>query len=373
MKKKITAIMLLVSMLVSNIPMMVTVEAAEAGYEDKIVYEDKTSEFKSGWKADGTGTVPKKEGYVFGGWYVNGTSDKKALNVEEATEKQAEANLNSGVYAKFVPAYVLSVKTQQEDNAAADNGRSAVRIISALDSLNYEKVGFDVLINNKNKLYHAADEDGIQDDPLETTTVYTGLIVGTDTENPRSAETIFGSQAKYLSVWRLSGIADAYDAKIINVTPYWYTLDGTKVSGLTKYIHIEDGYKDYISVPINLSQADAMVAAGKVQVTYDTSVLELADSATAIEYDGVFKAADMTYADNKNGTITITGNADVVNTNKAADGIFANVRFHIKNTETYKTTYGSDKASFLTFTVNGEEFCNWAENDVAVNAWDIQH
>ena len=78
----------------------------------------------------------------------------------------------------------------------------------------------------------------------------------------------------------------------------------------------------------------------------------------------------MAYAVNKNGTITITGNADVVNTNKSADGIFANVRFHIKDKDKYP---GSDVESFLTFQIDGEEFCNWAEQDVVLNAWDIQH
>ena len=375
MKRKITAVVLLVSMLVTGVVATPgTANAAEAGYEDKVVFEDKTSEFKEMWKEEGTGTAPMKEGYVFGGWYVDGTNGKEALTKDEAKGKVADDALETGVYAKYVPAYVLSVKVQHEEDASATDGESDVRVISSIDSKNYQKVGFDVLINNKNKLKHDSDGDGEGDSELETTRVYTGLLVGEDTK-PRMPQTIFGKKSEYISVWKLTGTPDQYDAKIIKVTPYWITMDGTKVSGLSKYVHIEDGYENYVNIPINLTTGEE-IAAGQLQMKYDPAILKLAESSKgvvydkAVEFDGVFKASEMAYHDDGNGTITFVGNAETVNTLKNADDIFANIRFQIVDKSKYPDTKSEN---FLTFQVDGEYFCDWDEEDVKVNAWDIQH
>lgn len=376
MKRKITAVFLLSAMLVSSIAVKpVTADAAEEGYKDEVVFEDKTSDFKTMWKADGTGTAPIKAGYVFGGWYVDNTDNKKEALSNEVAGELFEGNSSKVVYAKYVPAYVLSVKVQHEEGTAAGDGEEAsVRIISSIDSKNYQKVGFDVYINNKNKLQDDTNGDGKGDSELETTRVYTCLLVGEDT-NPRMPQTIFGTQSEYLSVWKLTEIADKHDAKIIKVTPYWITMDGTKVSGLSKFVHIEDGYKGYVNIPINLTTGEA-VAAGQLQMKYDPTILKLAESSEdvvydkAVEFDGVFKASEMAYHDDGEGTITFVGNAEAVNTLKNADDIFANIRFQIIDKVNYPDT---TKADFLTFSVDGEKFCDWDEKDVKVNAWDIQH
>ena len=374
MKRKITAVFLLSAMLVSSIAVKpVTADAAEEGYEDRVVFEDKTSDFKTMWNANGTGSAPIKAGYVFGGWYVDNTDNKKEALSNEAAGELFGGNSSKVVYAKYVPAYVLSVKVQHEEGTAAgDKEGASVRIISSIDSKNYQKVGFDVYINNKNKLQD--DTDGEGDSELETTRVYTGLLVGEDTK-PRKPQTSFGTQSGYLSVWKLTGIADKHDAKIIKVTPYWITMDGTKVSGLSKFVHIEDGYKGYVNIPINLTTGEA-VAAGQLQMKYNPTILKLAEASEgvvydkAVEFDGVFKASEMAYHDDGNGTITFVGNAEAVNTLKNADDIFANIRFQIVDESKYPDTKSEN---FLTFQVEGEYFCDWDEKDVNVNAWDIQH
>ena len=378
MKRKKTAAFFLAILLVLGLAIEpITADAAEEGYKDEVVFEDKTSDFKTMWKDDGTGTAPIKEGYVFGGWYIdNEDSKKEALSVVGA-KNLADSGSSEVVYAKYVPSYVLSVKVQHEENTSyGDKQNASVRIISSIDSKNYQKVGFDVYINNNpnNKLKHDSDGDGTRDSELETTTVYTGLIVKNE-ENPRMPQTIFGTQSEYLSVWKLTGTPDQYDAKIIKVTPYWITMDGTKVSGLSKFVHIEDGYKGYVNIPINLTTGEE-IAAGQLQMKYDPDILKLAESSEgvvydkAVEFDGVFKASEMAYHDDGNGTITFVGNAEAVNTLKNADDIFANIRFQIINTEEYPDT---TKAEFLTFSVDGEKFCDWDEKDVKVNVWDIQH
>lgn len=326
-------------------------------YADEIQYEKMTSEFKEMWNQNGTGSAPKKEGYVFGGWCVCTTSDDKTtysmLDKNEATSmKRDEA---ATVYAKFVPAYVLSVKAQVDEATAESQGArtnlGSIRLISSVDSEEYQKVGFQVFLNNNPENEVLNDEDG----PLETTRLYTGLKKKPTDTTPIVPSQIFGSKSAFLSVWRLDEIVVDNDAKIINVTPYWITLDGTKVMGLTKYVHIEDGYKDnaFISVPINMHGKSA-VAAGILTLTYPEG-LELVEEKT--ESDDVFAKSKVTVYDAGNGTIKIVGRADTVGENVLPDGIFVNLRFR----KTSASDYTSCSGAFLNFNINDKKFANWNE------------
>lgn len=300
-------------------------------------------------------TAPTKAGYVFGGWYTkSGTTYTALKEADITTDSDGKANV-SGTYAKYVPAQVLSVKAQNASGtAASDSTAASVRVISALDSKDYQKVGFKILVNNKNDL-----------GTLETTQIFEGLEVSGDASSPYSAEAIFGAPAAYLSVWRLDNIADQYDAKIINVTPYWITMDGTKVEGLSKYVHVEDGYMGYISIPVNLCDTKG-IAAGRVTLTYPTGLTLVKDK---VEFDGVFQTAETAFYDDGNGTVKIVGNAETVNTAKTADGIFVNLRF----TADSATYPGAGKGTFLPFSVTDENFCDWSEAAVSIDAWDIQY
>lgn len=78
------------------------------------------------------------------------------------------------------------------------------------------------------------------------------------------------------------------------------------MEGLAKCVHTEDGYNEYVSIPVNIYDAGA-VAAGVLKLTYDPDELELAD----IE-------------------------------NATADGIYVNVRFKVKEDATRTGTGKSD-------------------------------
>ena len=307
------------------------------------------------WSTAGK-TAPSKPGYVFGGWFTKSGNTYTAIKAADVTtDGDGKANV-ADTYAKFVPAEVLSVKAQNASGTVASDGTAAsVRVISALDSTDYQKVGFKVLVNNKNDL-----------GTLETTQIFNGLQVEGDSSSPYSAEDIFGAPAAYLSVWRLDNIADKYDAKILNVTPYWITMDGTKVEGLSKYVHVEDGYMGYISVPVNLYDVKA-IAAGKVNITYPAGLTLVEDK---VEFDGVFKGTESAFYDNGNGIIRAVGNAETVNTAKTAKGIFVNLRFKADSTDVYP---GAGKGTFLSFSVTGEDFCDWSKKDVTIDAWDVQY
>lgn len=371
MKKRIVATFLIaVMVLIGFVSVPKSVNAGE-GYVDQVDYVEKTADFKSMWKEDGSGKVPKQEGYVFGGWYVeNEAGEKVALSTAEAKVVVEDETTSEVVYAKFVPEYVLSVKTQFEEGISyQDRAKASVRILSSVDSKEYQKVGFEVLVDNKHKVYTDSDNDGKVNDDLETTKVYSGLIVGTDTENPRIPQTVFGTQSSYISAWKLTGIADKYDARIIKITPYWITMDGTKVMGLAKYVHIEDGYKNYINVPVNLTSGEE-IAAGQLKVNYDPTIVKLVQEKNAVEFDGVFATKEMIYSDDGKGTIRIVGNASKLGKNETADDIFANIRFEIIDEENFP---GSASTEFLAFNVEEVIFCNWDEDLVDTNVWSIQH
>jgi len=349
-------------------------DAADA-YEDKIIYEDRTSEFKKIWKTNGEGTTPKKAGYVFGGWYEatdetdgEGNAVYKALSdtEESAQAKVADENIKTGICAKFVPAYVMSVKAQLDSaTKGANDGKNAyIRVLSSVDSADYLRVGFDVWLN------HWIDAKEYNDgEPLESTTVYDGLKVDTTDSEGNVTDTdiyyasqIFGTCAKYLNVWRLEDIIDDNDAFRIYVRPYWYTCDGTRVEGLAKYIHVEDGYNDYISVPVNLYQQEE-VAGGYLQMKYEPEYFAVHD----VEYAKLFE--HVKHNSNLDGEVKIVGNSS---TDEEADNLFANVRFTL--TEAGKQEYsGIGSGKFFNFAIEDENFSNWDEELVGIDAWDAKY
>lgn len=318
-----------------------------------VVYEQKTADEFAAWKTNRV--TPEKEGYFFGGWYV--TENGKPL---KETEIEGYSNI---VYAKFVPDYVLSVKAQADAGATKkDDGMPAnVRILTSLDSLDYQRVGVKVLLANKN-------DTGIN----ETTKVYDELVInaGTENEATTTASEVFGTASNYFGVWKISNIEDKYDGKIIYVRPYWVTMDGTTVYGLAKYVHVEDAYLQYISIPINLLSGTE-TAAGIVSMQYDADNLEFVEveKGRVLNDEMEYSCAD--------GTLKIVGNEKDVNIYAGAgESIFANVRFKVKDSTAIYNTNDSGETTrnlFLDFTINGTSFSNWNEEVVDAGAWDIRY
>ena len=369
--KKMAVFLCAVAMIISGVAIAPTeAKATDTGIYTEIVY-DASYSISDFWTTE-TKTAPTKPGYVFGGWYTKSGDTYIALEKEKIpVDENKKASVSETVYAKFVPAQVLSVKAQNASGTAAnDNKEASVRVISAVDSKAYQNVGFTVLINNKNKLLTEDNKE------LESARVYKKLNVNDKLYSPKDIfGEVFEEDEGFFNVWRLNGIADSYDAKIINVTPYWTTLDGTKVEGLCKYVHIEDGYKGYISVPVSVRTTQE-VAAGTVTITYPTGLTLVEDK---VEFAGVLP--DATIYDDGNGTIKIVANAKEVNvydtysTGKNNEGIrktiFVNLRFTAGSSE-YQ---GAGQGKFLTFTVGQKRFLTWNETDVTedVGVWNVQY
>lgn len=377
--KRITAGLLAVGMVVTGLA--IVPKQADAAVEDKLVYSTQY-DIATFW--ENNKTAPVKPGYVFGGWYKEATQNAegsqqlaldtdttqtkwcvplKASEIDANSDGKVDDAVKGNAVAKFVPAQVLSIKAQNMAGTTATEAKTYVRVISSLDSKNYQKVGFDIWLENQIQLFTDADKDDVADEPLETTNIYSGLMVGTDTA--KTANEIFGGVSNFLSVWQLSNINSSKYGALIYVRPYWYTMDGSKVEGMAKYIHIEDEYLDYISVPVNL-QTDALtpakVAAGKVVAEYNSTQFQVAEVESVYKVDAGRVLKQMKYHVNA-GTITFVGNVENPG-NVTADGIYANIRF--------KKTDENAVDSALNFAITEKEFCNWDEKLLDDTALSVQ-
>lgn len=383
--KKVTAGVLMLGMLVAGLVVEPKqADATETADTTVVICEAYTeTQVSNYWKEDNK-TSPLKSGYVFGGWFREATNEdakKESLVLEGVagdyaplTAENMKAILSDDksdtLYAKFVPAQVLSVKAQNgvdsentivktlDETTASKISKEEpvwIRVISSLDSDNYQNWGFDIYLANKKQV---TKDDG---SACVTSKKYEGLLQGNASDQgvtEKEAGEIFGAPSDYVFVWQLSKIDTPSNvSKIIYVRPYWNTMDGTKVLGLAKYVHMEDQYKGFISVPVNLlSGAD--VAAGSVSMTYDTALATDAD--VIFETGRVFSEMSF-YHDADTKTIRMVGNDATVGATNNGETIYANIRFTRPSADT-------------TYTINLEKFCDWTPTEVKMNEkWDIKY
>lgn len=166
-------------------------------------------------------TYPYKEGYVFAGWYT-----------DEALTVPLGKNVKNGkAYAKFVDERVLSVKCQLSANVSAFDEKTNLRVLTSVDSLNYETVGFTIKVGNirtftpvTNKVYRTvlAVENAMETYSYDA---------GTAFEN---------SESEFFMAYTLIGIPNGVFDENITAIPTWTTLDGTIVTGVVKEFTIRE-------------------------------------------------------------------------------------------------------------------------------------
>lgn len=381
--KKVVAGLLATAMVVSGVTVMPkTADAATANVNDEVFYEVFNPEVLSeylGVKAptfDGTAAyddenapnegyaiVPgegdlvefvyksKNEGsaYLFGGWYAWKTIyNEKDLPVSDELlpiEKNDQYDFTEeALVAKWVPANLLSVKGQNGADVNANSSTASTRLISAVDSLDYKEVGFVFDVKGTNK------------QTVKTTKVYDALSY-TEGESKKTItpSDAFGNAAKYFIVWRLDRIPQTGFGTQIYVRPYWVTADGVQVDGLSRYSHVEDGYKNLVSVPINLNMAK-QAAAGVVKINCPDGYT--LDSHEAGRVFGEMAAAQ------SDKVVTCVGNVSDITKNADLNDLYINLRF----TKTNNAAEG-----IATFAINGSanDFCDKDEAAVNVNIWDV--
>ena len=365
--KKIVAGCLVVAVIVAG--MVVVPKTAEAEgniVKGEIIYSPMN--MGTYWSTDAK-TAPVMADHVFAGWYIADESN------EFTAIKEADCIPESATtYAKFVPSYVLSVKTQVEKKAEITSNEAAtkindeenfstfMRVLSSVDSGDYQNVGFEILLGDA--------ETVLEVEPI--TKVYAGLkLSATDTE-PITPGSVFGTAAEYFTALDMKNISIQSFSSKIYIRPYWTTLDGTKVEGLAKNVRVEDKYTDYeyFSVPVNLLTDGAKpveVAAGMVEISYNAEMFDVATDANGNEkIDTGRLLTEMEYVvDSVNGKIKFVGNvANYSDGDVKTDGLYANIRFISK--PEYKE---SAKESDLALKKEVIEFCDWEENPETVIAW----
>ena len=345
--------MLTTAMLVSGIIVSKTKAnaATEMAEGDKVCYEEMNVTKFETFYGDEKKVAPTKEGYLFGGWYLDSALTKPVKARDDVDDK---------VYAKFVPAYVLSVKAQNYSDTEAgkegttpETNTTTTRVVSSVDaSLLYQEVGFKVKIEGKDEV------------TVKTTKVWEKLAAGTgDKQKTYQATQIFGAHSKYFFVLNVNKIPETKWGEAIYVRPYWVTEDGTTVEGLGKYVYTEDGVKRYISVPINLNNVTEGIAAGFLKVTYDS------------EYSLTFKEAVVgkvfteMEVNAQGSSLTCVGNVTTLEDVKVgeADDMYITLRFQLPD----GATLGEQE--FYNFEVSAEDFINIDEDDVTFNVWNVQY
>lgn len=356
--KQMTAMLLATAMFLAGlmiIPMSTKAAETVVNSEKGIIFvcDEESYNFTSLWKDR---KAPTRAGYVFGGWYAK-KQDDSFVAIKES--EGSDITDNTKVYAKFVPAEVLSVRAQldittEENNGASDS--TYLRLLSAVNGLDYQKVGFDIYYNKK---HHETDAKA-----TNITKVFE-KITNAETGNEEiTADCIFGEAATHFSVLRLQKIQKANYEYVIYVTPTWTTLDGTTVEGQAKYVRVMDGYASnhYISVPVNfLSESE--VAAGMIEMTYDTGL-------EVVGFEPGILMNEGQYYDDQNGTVKIVANTDGVKNKSVVlnKEIYANVWFKVKE--------GTDTATGTEwkFNMKNFSFCNWNESWVNdLTAWDVTY
>lgn len=365
--KTMLASLLIIGMLVAGV-VVEPKQVQAAPVEDKVIYiHYKADEIeKNYWNSDKK-IAPVKAGYVFGGWFqevqeVEQKTKQTEIFKEGETEKYYEplSTVDGDAFAKFVPAKVLSVKAQNSagidetsiKNISKDNPMY-IRVITSLDSTNYNKIGFDIYLANKKQVY---DDAGLKT-PTESSVIYTGVLEGEgNSKTVRTAQELFGGVSQYVGVWQLSAIDTPSNAeKIIYVRPYWYTTDGTKVVGLAKYVHIEDQYLNLISIPVNLLKYEE-VAAGAMSMEYTSNLQFYA-------FEPGRMLPEMSYTPTENIVKMIGNTNENVGEYKEGESLYANIRFK-EPTE----------SATIQFNMTAQGFCNWSEDMVPVEmVWDVEY
>ncbi len=361
MMKKVTAGVAVAAIVISGLGMSSKKVNAAAGVTDQVKFVDVTYEtFKSKINSKEAPVYEENDstyGYVFGGWYAEQNENSPIKELKDVEE-------NTTVYAKYVPAYVMGVKCQNHSQAA-NNTKTNIRIISSIDSSMYSEVGMKIekiTMQEGNCTKAVVKSNG----PVKA---YEGKFViynaaGTQ-EAAYTPKQVFGAESEYFTAASLINISN-YDM-LISVQPYWITLDGTRVDGLSRYVRVNDGVQGYVSIPINLKSATD-VAAGLVTVDYSSLA---ADGYTLYAVEGGTVFGEMeSKIDSTNNKVVCVGNVSDISAAAKSDDIFVSLRFAVPS----GTSRIYAENAFYNLTVDGVDFTDIAEGELdGYSVWNVQY
>lgn len=169
----------------------------------------------------------RMNGYVFAGWFKeNSCAADKALTKDE--------NVTGTVYAKYVDASILTVSAQISKNAYEPENADpvALRFITTVDSEAYAKIGFHIETAAKqgdvgsNKVYKELYATGVSKENKGEPLTY-----NPDGQDAITGKYYFSPQSTLFKTYTMNNIKTNQLDSEFQVTPYWITLDGTRVDG----------------------------------------------------------------------------------------------------------------------------------------------
>lgn len=183
------------------------------------------------------------DGTIFAGWYKDAEFTQKISTTADIPK--------DGAFAKFVDEDVMSVKLQSQKI----NGATNLRIVTSVDTLDYENVGFDIVVGNNEKTFN------------HETTGVSERINATEASGVRYdySPKIIDVDSQYFTTLTITGIPDSDLDKTFNIKPYWTTFDGTKVYGISRCVSINTGNaSDCINVAVKLSDTTTLTEGGTI-------------------------------------------------------------------------------------------------------------
>ena len=239
-----------------------------------------------------------KESYIFAGYYA-----------EETCETPVKASTDAVVYKKFVPAEIMNVKAQVTKGTNGDTAKTDMRLVTTVDGLNYKEVGFDIYFDGATNPIN-----------VKTTKVYKKIFAAKDGNEFGYSPNAFDLDSEYFTTVNLLNIAKKNYDKTFFVKPYWKTLDGTKVYGISRMARVSDSYNDIANIPVRIYSVN-VGASNQITITYDSA-------------DFVYQGMDAGSVDagvtvnEENGTITCATSKALTNVND----MLVNLRFKVKDT-----------------------------------------
>ena len=191
-----------------------TIETEASGLDENNYCAD-ISEYRTGNKEEWT--YPTKEGYVFAGWYSDSSCAKEyALS---------ESDVSEGAYAKFVDEDVLSVKLQMNALANIADDTMNLRMLTSVDSLAYQSVGFRFKTGSVSSDYMSK-------------TVYLSILADGKTYQPN----VFSDSSNFIVGHSMNKIPAKHYGTEFTIIPIWVTQDGTTVEGVERTFTIREDY-----------------------------------------------------------------------------------------------------------------------------------
>ena len=276
--------------------------------------------------------------WIFAGWYEEDTCDTPV--------KKSVGNLAT-CYAKFVPEKVLSVKCQTQE---VEDGKSNLRFVTSIDTTNYYRAGFEV-----SREYSVTNEDGTTSTEVktykkETNNSFKRIVASLDSKVKfEYSPKVIDTKSESFVTYTIKNIPSEYYNTEFLVKPYWITLDGAKVYGVSRYVTVNDDENAVVNIPIKVE--------AKADGTYSSA--DFAVQKASKDSDGTESFTDVTgatvryRANEKYASIILSNEESLKSATKYQISGSRTATYVHRNLETEYTGSGTEDTSW--YTVYDEE------------------